>query len=256
MLYVRGSVDEGIYDREDWAHLVGSDRNRYFNWDPPSVPIEQDDPPRIALPREADIDLGTLGIGDPYPGRYEGMEYSTDSSGNVLDADGQFMGNPQGIPAIVVNLKGRPGRFRVTPNKFAVLLRVQRGPDEWTTLFGGIIPNPFEIQPDTVASTEVEVADLNVGDAYTGPLDPAVEYRFRQRSGGILAKKVRGGEFFAHGLNADALVEKLKEIRRTESPVAKLYVNDLGHAFWRESGIARFICDIDGSLEFPAAATP
>ena len=103
--------------KADWDQLVGSDRNRYFNWDPPMAPIEQPGPPRTSLPNETEIDFDLLEFGDEYSGRYEGTEYSTDSTGNILDSDGKFVANPQEIPSLVNGLKGRPGRFRVTSKK-------------------------------------------------------------------------------------------------------------------------------------------
>jgi superfamily II DNA or RNA helicase len=251
MLYIRDSVDEGIYEKADWDQLVGSDRNRYFNWDPPMAPIEQPGPPRTSLPNETEIDFDLLEFGDEYSGRYEGTEYSTDSTGNILDSDGKFVANPQEIPSLVNGLKGRPGRFRVTSKKMAVLVRVQSEPDDWKTLFGGIIPDPFEIQTSSVATGDVDVTELKIGDPYPGPVEPATEYKFRQRSGGILAKRVRGGEVFAHGASADTLVSALTEIRRTGSPVSKVFLNDLDHVFWRENGLARFIGTIAEALQFP-----
>ena len=81
---------------------------------------------------------------------------------------------------------------------------------------------------------------------------PAAEYKFRQRSGGILTKRVRRGEIFAQGSSADVLVSALIEIRRTDSAVSKVFLNELDHAFWIENGIARFIGAIDEALEFPS----
>ena len=47
------TVDEAIYEKEDWERLIGIDRNRYFVWDPPRQPLEQPDPPRSAIPQAA-----------------------------------------------------------------------------------------------------------------------------------------------------------------------------------------------------------
>ena len=106
ILYVRDSVDEHIYEREDWDDLVGLDRNCYFHWNPPEEPLEMHSPPRTAVPREEDIEFAILSSGDDYPGRYEGNEFSTDSQGNVTDPEGQVAVNPQGIPKLVQRLKG------------------------------------------------------------------------------------------------------------------------------------------------------
>ena len=251
VLYVRDSVDEQIYEREDWDELVGLDRNRYFRWDLPEEPIELLHPPRSAVPQEDEIDLGVLSSGDAYPGRYEGNEFSTDSHGNVTDPHGQVAVNPQRIPATIKRLKGQPGRFRVTRQKRAILVRVQTDTDSWTTLYGGTLEKPFEFGIEDTVPNGFEVARLAPGDLYPGPIRPAEEFRFRQRMGGVVGKRVRGGESFAHGPNADRVVAILKEVRRGYAPVSKIYVNQLGHAFWREEGVPRFIAVLDGKLEFP-----
>ena len=251
VLYVRDSVDEQIYEREDWDELVGLDRNRYFRWDPPEEPAEVPDPPRSTVPRETDIDLDSLSLGDTYPGRYEGNEFSTDSHGNVTDPEDRIAVNPQGIPELIKHLKGRLGRFRVTTRKSAVLVRVQTGADGWTTLYGGILAEPFDFGIESVPPTDFEVGNLTPGDPYLGPIHPAEEFGFRQRLGGVISKRIRGGEAFAQGETADRLVSILKEIRRAQSPVSKIYVNQLNHVFWRENGLPRFVAALDASLEFP-----
>ena len=109
VLYVRDSVDEQIYEKEDWDELVGVDRNRYFRWELPEEPVELPDPPRPTVPRETDIDLNSLSLGDAYLGRYEGTEYSADSHGNVTDDEGRMAVNPQGIPERIRGMKGRAG---------------------------------------------------------------------------------------------------------------------------------------------------
>ena len=251
VLYIRDSVDEQIYEREDWDELVGLDRNRYFCWDPPDDPVELPGPPRSVVPTEERIDLETLSFGDAYPGRYEGSEFSTDSHGNVADDLGNVAVNPQGIPAVVKRLKGNPGRFRVTSQKGAILVRVQTDIDSWTTMYGGTLAKPFRFGTVETAPNGFEVARLAPGDTYPGPIQPAEEFRFRQRMGGVVGKRVRGGMAFAYGPNADRVVTILKEVGRGQAPVSKIYVNQLNHAFWREEGVPRFIVALDGKLEFP-----
>jgi superfamily II DNA or RNA helicase len=74
VLYIRDTVDETIYEREDWGKLIGLDRNRYFAWDPPAEPVEQDAPPRAAIPSENGIEVDALEVGDVYPGRWGGRD--------------------------------------------------------------------------------------------------------------------------------------------------------------------------------------
>ena len=251
VLYIRDSVDEHIYEREDWDNLVGLDRNRYFLWNPPEQPVEVQTPPRMVVPREDDIDFGVLSFGDEYPGRYEGSEFSTDSQGNITDPGGLVAMNPQGIPALVQRLKGQPGRFRVTTKKAAVLVRIQTQANEWTTLYGGILAEPFEFGIESGVAESIDIARLVPGDPYPGPIQAAVEFRFRQRLGGVISKRVPGGEAFAHGPGADRLISALRDIGHSQRPPSRIYVNDLGHAFWRKDGLPHFLAALDGQLEFP-----
>jgi superfamily II DNA or RNA helicase len=285
VLYVRDTVDEVIYERCDWERLTGLDRNRYFHWDPPAAPVEQDGPPRAAVPTEEEVDLDVLAVGDEYPGRYQGAEFGTDHLDNVVDAGGAIALNPQDVPERVAGLRGGPGRFRVTPRKRAVLVRVPLGVDgsiqggrgtqmqlpgrrwseqlrlgeppeeEWITLYAGRVQEPFRFPSAQDAQpAQFDPATLAPGDPYPGPLEPASELRFRQRAGGTIARRVRGGEEYAHGPTADAVLEVLRELARTHGPVSRFYVNDLGHAFWREAGVARFIVALEGDLEFAGRA--
>lgn len=283
VLYVRDTVDESIYEKQDWDRLIGLDRNSYYHWEPPAPPVEQDGPPRAAIPPEGEIDLSNLAVGDPYPGRYRGADYSTDRHGNVVEAGGAIALNPQDVPATVEKLRGGPGRFRITPVESVILVRVPAGSrnfygevpptqlrmpvtltgeqlplpepdaDDWVTLFGGVLEEPFRFPSSEGADVTVDASALAPGDAYAGPVEPAFELRYRQRAGGTIARRIRGGEAFARGSNADKLVEVLRGISRTNAPVTRFYVNALGHAFWREAGAARFLAALDGELEFPEA---
>ncbi len=255
VLYVRDTVDETIYEKQDWDRLIGVDRNRYFAWDPPSDPIEQSGSPRAAIPDEEQVDVATLKPGDLYPARYQGAEYSVDTRGNVVDADRHLALNPQGVPELVIDVRGKPGRFRVTPRHHAILVRANGEDGEWSTRFAGQLKEPFRF-PETPESLtpgtgDLDVAALSPGDDYPGPLTPAEELRFRQRQGGVIARKVRGGETVARGVEAERLLEALRKLTRTESPLTRFYVNELGHAFWREAGRGRFIAALEGDLGFP-----
>jgi superfamily II DNA or RNA helicase len=281
VLYMRGTTDEAIYEKQDWDQMIGLDRNRYYHWDPPAEPVENDGPPRSAIPREDEIDLLALEVGGVYPGRYQGSEFSTDRLGNVVAADGATALNPQEIPKTVVELRGRPGRFRVTPRNGAILVRVlareagdwvlprndqlefledarstqlelrDQPPEEWVTLFGGVLDEPFVFPTSDAGDAAVDVKELSPGDTYPGPLEPATEFRFRQRAGGVIAKRVPGGEVFARGPNAERLLVVLRDRLRSGAPVSRAYINELGHAFWREDGAPRFLAALEGDLEFP-----
>ena len=228
---------------------MGLDRNTYFAWDPPSEPLQLDAPPRAAIPAEADIDAEALDLGDEWPGRYDGEEFSSDALGNVLSLDGRIANNPQGIPERVLKLKERSGRFKVTPQQRVVLVTTQSEDRHWITRFAGFLGESFDFAaPPTPLGPPTDT--LKPGDPYGGPLEPVTELRFRKLRNGVVARPRRGGEDFASGDQADNLVAILRELNSNRGPISKFFVNEQGHAFWRERGSAYFIFDQAGSL-FP-----
>lgn len=255
VLYIRDSADEAIYERQDWDKLIGAGRSRYFAWDLPDEPREQPGPPRSAIPGEMDIDLGQLRPRDVYPGRYDGAEFSADSFGNVSDADGRIARNPQGVPKLIVELKGQAGRFKVTPKRYAILALVPDEQDGWRTIYGGTLGAPFRFGPATDSPGPVDVTSLSLGDRYPGPVEPATGLRFRQRGGGVIAKRVPGGEVFAQGPEAERLTATLRELARAHRPVSRIFVNGFGHVLWVEDGVPRFIGALSGDLRFPGDDT-
>jgi superfamily II DNA or RNA helicase len=252
VLYIRDTVDEAIYERENWDKLIGLERNRYFTWDPPRAPDEQNGPPKASLPPERDIDLAHLTAGDRWPGRYEGQDFSTDTQGNVIDPDGRVAMNPQQVPAWINALVGRAGRFKLTPGNNAVLVRTKRGEDAWETLFAGTLSERFDFdsQPE-LADQVVDASRLDPGGMYPGPLEPAQELRFRQRRGGVLARRIRGGEAYAQGPDAKQAVATIKQLTRSHGPINKVFLNDQGHLFWRDAGTPRFIMSVGSGFQFP-----
>ncbi|GBD30578.1 hypothetical protein HRbin32_01686 [bacterium HR32] len=251
VLYVRDTVDELIYEKEDWDRLLGVERNVYFHWDPPDQPRQVEGPPKPYVPREGEVDVGSLREGDLYPGRYEGEEYSCNTMGNVTDADGRIALNPQGIPERVVRIKGAAGRFRVTPRHRLVLV-LTREAGEWRVRYAGRLEEPFRFESGDAVEAPL-IDGLKPGDPYPGPLEPAEEYTFKRKRGGVIAKRIPRGEVYAAGAQADRLVEILRSITLGCAAVHRFYVNQRGHAFWRQGGAAYFIAALDGPLEFPGA---
>ncbi len=251
VLYVRETVDELIYEKEDWDRLLGLERNVYFQWDPPQLPREVEGPPRVYVPGETEIDVDSLEQGDIYPGRYEGEEYSCDTMGNVKDPEGRIALNPQDVPARVVRVKGEPGQFRVTPRHRLILVLTRDG-TEWHVRYAGRLEELFRFDSGAGSGTLVP-EDLKPGDLYPGPLEPAEEYTFKQKMGGVIAKRVPRGEVYARGPQGDRLVEVLRSISRREEPIHRFYVNRLNHAFWRQRGQAYFLAYLDAPLEFSDA---
>lgn len=251
VLYVRDTVDEAIYEKEDWDRLIGVDRNRYFTWDPPAEPLERAGPPRAAVPSETEIDIDQLRPGDVYPGHYEGAEFTADSLGNITDAEGQVARNPQDVPTLVTRLKGQAGRFKVTHRHHAILVLLPNEHGGWRTLYGGTLKEPLQFSNSGDRVDNVDVSELSLGDPYPGPINPAAQFRYRQRGGGVIAKRVRGGEVFARGLQAEQLISTMRELARSHQPISRIFVNDLRHVLWIEGGTPRFIAALQGELEFP-----
>jgi hypothetical protein len=129
------------------------------------------------------------------------------------------------------------------------------GDEEWVTRYAGRLEEPFRFPSlDDAPRSAIDPSTLLPGDPYEGPLEPARELRFKQRAGGTIARRVRGGEEYAHGPVAETVLEVLRELARSHGAVSRFYVNELGHAFWREAGAARFIAALDAELEFPERA--
>lgn len=250
VLYVRQTVDEQIYERENWEELIGADRNRYFYRDALGEVNEVYNPPRSPLPDEDAIDLSRLAFGDEYPGGYVGDELTTDTHGNVTNLEGTIAANPQEVPETVRRLKGQYGRFRITPKKAAILVLAQDTTRVWKTLYGGILGEPFDFAREPMIPDNISVEELFPGDHYPGPVTPSQEFRYRARAGGRIAKRVRGGEVYAGGTQAERLLATVNEVRRNHRGLTKVHVNNLGHAFWVEGGIPRFLVSLDGDLEF------
>jgi hypothetical protein len=143
----------------------------------------------------------------------------------------------------------------VTPSRGAVLVRVpEQDSDEWVTRFAGVLEHPFKFAETSEGgggAADLDVSALAPGDRYLGPLAPAEEFRFRQRGGGTITRKVRGGELSARGHDADRVVDVLRALTSTEAPVNRFYVNKLRHAFWRQDGQAQFIAALESGLQFP-----
>jgi len=252
VLYVRDTVDEFIYEKADWDRLLGVERNLYFVWTPPAEPERQSGPPRAYLQDESEVDVDALQIGDPYPGRYEGIEYTCDTLGNVVDSEGRYARNPQDVCDRVIHAKGEPGRFLVTPRRHLILVLTKDG-DHWQPRYAGRLAEPFQFDPPQVGKLEDAARELTPGEPYPGPLHGSVELRFRQKRGGVVARRVPGGEEYAVGPAADHLIEVLWTLASQRGrPIAKFFVNSTtNEAYWIEGGKAFFIARLPEPLMFP-----
>lgn len=267
VLYMSRTVDEMIYEKNDWSEVIGAERNQYFLWDPPvqKEPIAKPSPPRVPLPTEEEIDWENLEIGSQYLGRYEGKEYRCDSKGNVTDEDENMISNPQDIEKRIFASKGSYGKFRVTPRKNGVLVNVFED-GKWMTKFAGYIEQPFQIITDMAYANQkpIDITKAQPGDIYTMAVGDADEYRLKRRAhGAVIAKKVKGGEIYAltgdnaedirKGKDAEMLIEAVQKASPKENGwISKVLINHKGHAIYYSKGQPRLLCVLQNGLEFPS----
>jgi hypothetical protein len=85
--------------------------------------------------------------------------------------------------------------------------------------------------------------------------------RFKRKSGGVISKKVRGGELFARsgdkaedparGAEAERLVAAIKGLQKVGRKVNRIEINEAKHVMYREGGQLFFVCALHADLEFP-----
>jgi superfamily II DNA or RNA helicase len=267
VLYAADSVEENIYSKVDWYEATGVDSNKFYLWDLETEPRSQDGPPRTPLPTEEQIAPDSLVAGSRYPGQYEGAELSCDSQRNITNTDGQYAVDTADVAEAVLKIKGSGGKFRVTPKRRYVLVRISSG-DGWETLYVTKLAKPLRFDVPTRKTESSEEALRWAGGARTGDLYPFAGlrviddgFRFKQKSGGVISKKVPGGEVFARigdkaedaskGADAVHLLAAIKELQKVGKKVTRIEINDARHVLYREAGQLFFICALHAGLEFP-----
>lgn len=270
VLYARDTVDDFIYAKLDWDKTTGVERNLYYLWQPGTEPQLQAGPPRAPLPSETEVDTTALTQGTVYPGAYEGLELSCDTRGNVRDVQGRFAMNPGQLAELVRAVKGGVGRFRITPRYQLVLVRVAEIED-WTTRFVTRLAKPLRFEE---AADAAEPGDALQLDAWIKTAVPGAPYpsnsvpatidslRFKKKGGGVISKRVPGGEVFARvgeraqdaacGADASRLIAAVKELHAKGEQVSHLEVNAKNHVVHRAEGKLFFVCALAKGLEFPS----
>ncbi len=252
VLYMAETTDEMIYEKQDWASVTGAERNTYFKWDPTlpdASPIIQDGPPRRPKPTESQIDWTAVSIGETYPGAYEGAEYSADSQGNVTDQTNRIATNPQEVPDLIQQARGRYGRFRVTPRKRAILALSGDGQG---IVLAGFLPEPFVFSERTTKNGLQSSTDLMIRSKADG-------YR--------ISRKIPNGEAFARtretandksrGEEAELLTAKIKEYEGiTGKAIRKVKLLEDGSIVADVAGEQILIIKLSAGLEFLDRSLP
>jgi superfamily II DNA or RNA helicase len=264
VFYAAGTVEEAIYSKVDWGVLTGVDSNSYHRWTPGEAPEAMPGPPRLPLPTDDEVDPATLKPGDIYPGRYEGTEYSCDTRGNVHSSDDRLAIDTQDLVRRIKDTKGGAGRFRITPQRNYVLVRVEDA-DGWSTRFVRQLVEPLSF--DTTQAEATPAADVLAyaagalpGDVY--PFRAAVKERlkFRQLHGGTIAKRIRRGDLFARTVatrvpesaeTAQSLIAALTAVRARGNDVSSFDINTHDHAVYEAGGRKHFLHALSAPLEFP-----
>jgi len=249
VLYAANTVDEMIYEKADWEHFVGANRNEYFTWADvrSSDPVQNPGPPRAPLIDELAVNSSQLTIGQPYPGNPDqGLLYSLDTQGTVRDENGTLLRPHAQLRSL---LAGQPaGRFRVTSKRHFVL-KLEKRKNGWQSTYLGMLDSPLEVA-DQVSSSPVTVRDYLPGNPY--PLEDVngLTFSVLQRDKRLIARKVGAKVRFV--IPPEALEEsKQVALRRIQSRLAELYkigkrinkiqVTAAGHVVYVLNGEAFFL---------------
>jgi hypothetical protein len=270
LLYVRDSVDEIIYSKEDWSDLTGPSRNHYWRWplDPQHSPEPQPGPPLKPRPTEEQEwqRFGGRAPSEPvaWLGALPEREYSVDARGTVTTASGALVANPQDVAQMVEAIRARPGgRFWITPIHRLVLVR--GAGDDDAIHVAGQLKESFSLrrldEGNPARNGRTEVGDLRPGSDYPGPLDKAHgSFYLRRKQGGVIERSVSGRvrEFASADDAANSqLAENARRLlaawRQVSEKGFPFYLNEQWDAWYLEAGKPRFLANVEGGFEWPPA---
>jgi len=227
VLYAAKTVDEIIYEKADWEHFVGAERNQYFLW--PNV--KQTDPlpalkaPRSPSPSESAVDETQLQAGETYPGNLdEGMALTRDTQGTITTEAGEFIEPNTELLQILKQSRKTAGRFRVTPQRRFVV-ELDKTNDGWRGVYLGRLTTPVAIVNGT--ATLEALGDLKPGDNY--PLSSVAGRTFSvlQRDPRLIAKKTHAGVRFVQPLSQISEGSKRESLANIQSFLKAAYTE--GH---------------------------
>jgi len=264
VLYITGTTDEYIYGKKDWNKIIGVKHNRYFVWDLKNGAKEVDGPPRTPKLHEDSIEETSLQEGSLYPGEYEGIEFSCDSSGNIFNSNEKPAINPQDIPDKIFKIRGEYGRFKITPLKKYVLV-LKKESNQWNTYYVTALSEKFKFKRESKESSFDEKSAKPGSEFPDSLADGSMEeIIFKKKGGrGIIAKKHPSGrgELFARvgekaedkikGDDALKIIEMLQKMQNKNKKATKFFITNEKHVIYLEKGKYYYITSIEKGLEFP-----
>ena len=252
VLYASKTVDELIYEKADWEHFVGAERNEYYLW--PDVsnssPTPRDAPPRRPAPDEAYIDADDLRPGETYPGNTdEGRLYSLDMQGNVSDEHGNLVQPNAELRAILSNSRKKGGRFRVTPAN-GYVIELEKTKEGWRGVYLGKLTNKLELA-SAIGAEAVHPRHYNPGDPYPLSKVQGKTFSVLQRDKRLIASKAQGTIRFvadAETLGDATKRDALKSVQRHLASayarghrISKITVTPEGHVVYVFKNEAYFV---------------
>lgn len=263
LLYVGDSVDEAIYEKEDWGDLTGEARNIYLDWHPGAqVPVPLPGPPRTPRPTEEQFwesiggDIGEAPI--PWPCEWPRNEWRLDSRGTITNLEGRLVVNPQTAVQNVRLIKPGGGRFRVS-HKYRCIVVPETIAGNTTAWLVGRLEEPFRFSHQANEESETSESSSLEGEHFPGPLDRSGgSFQIRQKSGGVVERRGPGGREFAatdplddpRRQNARRVLEAWQ---RTGLPGIKFFVNSNGDAYHLDAGVPRFLASVPEGFDWPGA---
>lgn len=251
VLYASKTVDELIYEKADWEHFVGAERNQYFLWTDvdQTVPQPAAKAPRSPAPDETMIDEAALQPRETYPGNIDqGLAFTRDTQGTVSTEDGAFIEpHPELIDVLKFSRKGA-GRFRVTPSRRFVI-ELDKTDTGWRGVYLGRLSSPIAVVQHSTG--DLPERDWKPGDTY--PLTSAAGKSFSvlQRDPRLIAIKNKGQVRFVPPLPKVSDSTKREALFRIQSflrsvfskghRISKVTVTERGHVVYIWENQAYFV---------------
>ena len=267
IIYVADSVDELIYEKEDWGDLTGEAANHYLKWPAFSdQPETLSGPPRTPRPTEeqfweaARLSLDRLPI--EWPCEMPSNEWRVDSTGTVTDLSGRLVTNPQDAAKVVRLIRPQGGRFRISHRHRLIVVPDGRE-DSVSGWLVGQLDEIFQVaaaasDPGPLNDTGVHRA-MRPGSKFHGPLDSTGgSYQIRQKGGGLIERRSPGLREFAELnasdggdpriLNAHAVLDAWRESGHSG---IKININCNGEAYYLSGGEAFFLAHVPEGFAWP-----